>query len=157
MGLQAKNTQLTIAVHDSIAVAWASTRLCHLTPKITKKSERSAETHRLLLTCTCIMFNSKYTSSDSTIGLTYRPPLSFLLVFEFHSCIGLTQRKNHILQETGGVFYRKVQQSLPEQRSLSFSSSSLELEESSKIQHHCGITPVAIAGHGIRNENSRVH
>lgn len=41
---------VTTAIHDSTTVAWASTCCCHLTPpKITQKSERSAEIQRRLL------------------------------------------------------------------------------------------------------------
>ena len=51
------------------------------------------------LTCTCIMFNSKYTSSASTIDLTYRPPLSFLPGSNFTRASG--SLKGRIM------FYRK--------------------------------------------------
>jgi len=87
MRSQAENTQLTTAVHDGTTVAWASTRMCHLTPKITQKSERSAEIQRRL-------FNLHLKS------MFFSPKLATLLHQGSNVRVLLPGSLSHIVQHT---------------------------------------------------------
>jgi len=105
MRSQAENTQSTTAVHDGTTIAWASTRMCHLTPKITHviwalswNSKAAVHLH----------LPHHQLKSAQPINLSSSTKLSRPYIFF------LTHLCNHVLQETGGSSTGKAENSYAE-------------------------------------------